>query len=170
MNILLLSGSSRIESSNVKLLNHIKTLIPSSNFTLADYLGRVPLFTDTKMGSDSYVRRLQYDLSKADAVIISTPEYLHNIPALLKNTFEWFAASGEWHEKKVLAIVYTPTPPRGEKAMQSLKFSLQALNCKVLATLNLYHTDISFDDNSTDPKNNDYELLVEALSLLSNEN
>ena len=88
MNILLISGSASEGSSNLKLLNYIKTLMPEAVFTTANYLHNVPLFTDTKMGSDSYVRRLKYDLSKAQAVIISTPEYVHNIPALLKNTFE----------------------------------------------------------------------------------
>ena len=52
-------------------------------------------------------------LQESDAVIISIPEYIHNIPALIKNALEWVTTSGEFLGKKVLPITFTPHEPRG---------------------------------------------------------
>ncbi|MES1147394.1 MAG: NAD(P)H-dependent oxidoreductase, partial [bacterium] len=40
-------------------------------------------------------------LIQADVILIATPEYIHSIPAVLKNLFEWTVASGEFYEKHV---------------------------------------------------------------------
>ena len=55
------------------------------------------------------------------------------MPALIKNALEWITSSGELVGKKVLAITFTPNEPRGDKAMQSLLWSLQALDANIVA-------------------------------------
>lgn len=103
---------------------------------------------------------------RADALIIITPEYLHNIPASLKNALEWCTTSGVIKAKKTLAICYTPTAPRGEQAMTSLLFSLKALDANVITTLLLHHTDIAFNSNGEIVNNGGQELLLEMLKLI----
>ena len=101
-------------------------------------------------------------IKSQDAIIIATPEYIHNIPAVLKNALEWTTQTGEFSYKKTLAITYTPHPPRGKYAMSSLLNSLNALDANVVASLDLYHDSVkgnSFNSDTT-------ELLKEALKLL----
>ena len=119
------------------------------------------------MGSGRVNRSVQAwkkELREADCVIFCTPEYTHNLPALIKNALEWITSSGELVGKKVLAITFTPHAPRGEKAMRSLLWSLQALDTNILASLPLYQTEISYDKNGV-MKGEGVEVLQEALNL-----
>ncbi|MEM6380999.1 MAG: NADPH-dependent FMN reductase, partial [Bacteroidota bacterium] len=102
----------------------------------------------------------------ADAIIISTPSYLHNIPAVLKNSLEWLSSSGELQAKRVLALTYTPQAPRGEKAMLSLTNTLKALNARIITTLELYYTDIAVDHTGIIYDNGGGVLLEEAIHVL----
>ena len=105
---------------------------------------------------------------QSDAVIITTPEYIHNLPALLKNALEWLTTSGELAQKRVLAMTFTPHSPRGEKAMQSLLWSLQALDANVVVQLPLYQNEIEFEFDKTEAiiENKEAEILMEAINLL----
>ena len=105
-------------------------------------------------------------LNHSDAVIICTPEYIHNLPALLKNALEWITKSGELVGKKVLALTFSPNPPRGEKAMQSLIWSLQALDARIVAQLPLYQNEMEFDEEGNLVENMQVEMLREAINLL----
>ena len=107
-------------------------------------------------------------IAQADAVIISTPAYLHNIPGVLKNALDWLASSGELSEKPVLAFTLTPNAPRGERARQSLLWSLEALNARVVAEAGLYRSDLSYGEDGSLLPSSGKELLVEALKLLPN--
>lgn len=156
MKVVCLSGSAKEGSTNVKLLRHISELFPSVNFRILDYLKNVPLFYDG-FEADQTVLTLRNELAEADAVIISTPEYIYGIPAMLKNAFEWTTSSGELNTKRVLAIIYTPNLPRGEKALVSLKNSLTALDANVVSYV---HIDHGYKTND------DLILLQEAVKLL----
>ncbi len=106
-------------------------------------------------------------LIASDAVIICTPEYIHNLPALIKNALEWVTSSGELAHKPVLALTFTPHPPRGEKAMQSLLWSLQALNARIVGQLDLYQTEIRFEGKAVVMEEDMLELVKEAVQLLT---
>lgn len=170
MNILTVSGSARKDSSNVRLLDALPALIPTYTFHRFEHLAKLPLFTaDVQhLKSPPTVKAWKEALQKNDAVIICTPEYIHNLPALLKNALEWITESGELAEKKVLAITFTPNPPRGEKAMQSLTWSLQALNARVVAQLPMYANEISFDGKGGIQESDSSTMLEEAIQLLNN--
>ena len=88
------------------------------------------------------------------------------MPALMKNALEWLASSGELAGKAVLPITFTPHPPRGEKAMQSLTWSLQALDTKVVTQLALYQKEIKFNDNGIVADEEVLGILKEAIDLL----
>lgn len=139
-----ISGSARPTSSNVQFLEALAASITTHELVHLSIPEELPLF---RAGLDQYpwppaVVAWRAAVAQADALIIATPEYLHNLPALLKNALEWLTSSGELAGKAVLPITLTPHPPRGEKAMQSLTWSLQALNARIVTQLPLYQKDI----------------------------
>lgn len=149
MNILAISGSASEKSSNYYLLNAIKTLFEAQHdIEIYDSLSLFPLFTPQRLkdGVPEVVQEFKTQLIAADVVLISTPEYTHNIPAVLKNMIEWCTHSGEFSDKKVLPITFTPHEPRGENAMKSLLFSLNALNAKPIVQLPIYKIDVEIKD------------------------
>ena len=86
------------------------------------------------------------------------------MPALIKNALEWITVSGELAGKKVLALTFTPTAPRGEKAMQSLLWSLQALDAHILVSLSLFQTELAFTSDG-EIIGEGADVLKEALNL-----
>jgi len=167
--ILALSGSASTESSNTQLLHAISnTFADDYEINVYEGLQNLPLFSPQLLeaGIPERIRELRTKVARADAVIISTPEYLHNIPAVLKNALEWMTASGELADKPVLAITFTPAPPRGEYAMVSLLQSLKASKAKIVAELPLYRNQMVSDAGNIDIDAAHHLLLDEALRLL----
>ena len=109
---------------------------------------------------------LREALADATGVIISTPAYLHNLPGVLKNALDWLASSGELYDKPTLVFTLTPTAPRGERARQSLLWSLEALNARVVAEAGLYQSELQLQEGKIVPGSPYRELLEEALRLL----
>lgn len=168
MKLLTISGSARNDSSNAKLLDALPALFPSIECHRFKGLKDLPLFhadLQEEVVVPS-VREWKNAVADADALIVCTPEYIHNIPALLKNALEWLTASGELAGKKVLAITLTPHPPRGDKAMKSLLWSLQALDAQIVAQLPLYKDNILYDGPHKLIQNEVVDLLNEAIQLL----
>lgn len=167
--VLAISGSASATGANVNLLETIADAFTAHYRigTVRD-LGSLPLFTPEKLkdGTPEYVQDLKQKVTEAEAVIISTPEYLHNIPAVLKNALEWMTESGELSEKRVLAITFTPHEPRGEHAMRSLVRSLKASKANVVAELPLYQNQLRNDAGQIVLDEEHYFLLREALNLL----
>ena len=169
MNILTISGSARQDSTNVKLLEALPFLFSQHHIYRFDKLHLLPIFTEI-IDETSYseiVMEWRKAVKESDAVIISTPEYIFNLPAVIKNALEWLTASGEMTQKKVLPITFLPHEPRGEKAMQSLLWSLQALDVQIVTQLPLYQTEIEFDNNGKIVGGEGVGILKEAIQLLT---
>jgi len=131
-------------------------------------LDTLPLFTPERLavGKPDSCLVLAKAVQDADVVIIATPEYAYNIPAALKNAFEWCVASGEFAQKRVVAITSTPHAPRGEKCMQSLLWTLQALDARVLVEVPIYGAAKGIDEELrvTDPEIKEaLEAIIEML-------
>ena len=169
LKILTVSGSSRKDSTNVRLLEALPVLFPEQEIQRFDQLDELPLFTAQAQEAivPTVVEHWKQALNQADALVISTPEYLYNLPALLKNALEWITESGELFEKRVLALSFGPHPPRGEKALQSLIWSLQALKTNIVVQLPLYVNETPFDENNQLLESDSTNLLREAFSLLT---
>ena len=132
-------------------------------------MGRLPLFAPEKDVPASIVKEVIHwrtEVRSADAVIISTPAYLYNIPAQLKNALEWLTTSGELLEKPTIAMTYTPHPPRGEKAMLSLLNSLGGLKSRVVCQCALYQSELKIDDKKRLQGDEGIAMLSEAIRLL----
>lgn len=167
MKVSLINGSTNPNGANARLLKALPYLFREIRFTQL-YPTTLPLFIENLNHSplSQMVLDWRQSIAISDAIIISTPEYIHNIPAVLKNALEWLTTSGELSQKRVLPITFTPHPPRGEKAMQALTWSLQALNANIVAQLSLYQNELFFSDEGILRQNEDIELLSEALQLL----
>lgn len=166
MYILTISGSSAQESTNTKLLESFNQNFSGLTFKHYD-IKQLPLYlVDLDINPlPSEVKQFRKIVSESAVVIISTPEYTHNIPAILKSALEWLTTSGELAKKKVIAITYTPNTPRGEKAMSSLIQTLKALDAQVLTNLDLYLNEIWVNEDGK--LAGDLELLTAAIKLIS---
>jgi len=170
--ILLVNGSAGSNSSNGRLLEAMA-------LRFADRRGKrlvlnrvdlnlLPLFSPDKDVNPlpSEVQEWRYTVAKSHAVIISTPVYIYNIPAVLKNALEWLATSGDLLGKPVLAMTYTPNPPRGEKAMISLLQSLAALDARIVGQCSLYQNELSISSDLQLHGEEGIEMISTAIDLL----
>lgn len=166
--LLLISGSPRQDSANSRLLRGIGELHPDT-VREASYLADLPIFQPEHDSAPwpAMVLRWRQDLLEADAIIISTPAYLHNLPGVLKNALDWLASSGEMAGKPALVFTFTPAPPRGDRARKSLLWSLEALDARVVAESALYQSEVSFLASGALSDSDSLELLKEAVALLS---
>jgi chromate reductase len=167
--LLLISGSASEDSSNARLLRLLTEHFHGKySMEVMEGLWELPLYTPKTEdnGIPDVVQRLREKVSRADAVVISTPEYLHNIPAVLKNALEWMTTSGNLAEKPVLAITLTPMEPRGEHAMRSLIPSLKASHARVVTELSFHLESLRNDDGNMILNDEHHLLLQAALDLL----
>lgn len=165
--LLLISGSPHPQSANSRFLAGIGKLQEWPVIT-AEYIADLPVFQPSRDNAPWPELALQWraDVALAQAVVISTPAYLHNIPGVLKNALDWLASSGEFDAKPTLVFTFTPGAPRGDKARQSLLWSLEALNARVVAEAPFYQKTISFSGDGSIIAGDEREILEEALLLL----
>ena len=93
MRILGISGSLRKDSHNTALLRAAAELLPPGvELELFDGLRDVPPYDADEDVPELHapgVLALKDAIARADAVLISTPEYNHSIPGVLKNALDW---------------------------------------------------------------------------------
>ncbi len=92
MLVLGLSGSLRRDSHNRKLLRAAAAeLPPGARLAVWERLGTIPPYDqDLDVApAPPEVRQLRDALASADAILISTPEYNHSMPGVLKNALDW---------------------------------------------------------------------------------
>jgi len=99
--------------------------------TLYSGLAQLPHFNpdlDTDL-EPSAVHDFRSQLLSSDAVLISSPEYAHGVPGLLKNALDWLVRSGELYEKPVGLINVSPSSTR---AQASLIETLSTMGAKLV--------------------------------------
>ena len=132
MNILGISGSLRTSSVSTALLKTGATLMPAHvKLTIYDGLGNLPHFNPEidKEFEPPAVSDFRSRLNNSAGVIISTPEYAHGIPGVLKNALDWLVASGELYEKPVALL---SASPRGRFAHASLVETLTVMMARLI--------------------------------------
>jgi chromate reductase, NAD(P)H dehydrogenase (quinone) len=128
LKILAIPGSLRRGSSNHKVLNIVAGMIPDNiEFTIYDGLASLAHF-DGAEDPPPAVKEFLHKVSEADAVFICTPEYAFGVPGTLKNALDWTVGNGEFADKPVAFIT---AATGGEKAHESLGFTLGALSSKI---------------------------------------
>lgn len=128
LHILAISGSLRSQSANSLLLKSLSKMSTQlTTFTFYEELENLPPFNPDKTQDVGAVLHFRKLLSQSDAVIISTPEYAFGVPGVLKNALDWVVSTGEFNEKPVAAISASPLATGGDKALESLLYTLTAL-------------------------------------------
>lgn len=132
MRFLAISGSLRADSSNTILLSAARILTPEAvELRLFLGLGNLPHFNpdlDRDPGPLA-VERFRAHLRAADGVILSSPEYAHGVPGVLKNALDWVVRSGEFYEKPVALF---NTSPRATHAQASLAETLSVMTATLV--------------------------------------
>jgi len=132
MRILAISGSLRAASSNTILLNAAAALAPE-NVEVIVYRGLadLPHFNPDFDGDAAHpaVADFRCQLSKASGVVISSPEYAHGVPGVLKNALDWLVRSGELFEKPVAIF---SASPRATFAQASLTETLVVMTARII--------------------------------------
>jgi chromate reductase, NAD(P)H dehydrogenase (quinone) len=110
INILAISGSLRQNSSNTTLLQAAIELAPATTeIKLYGGLNDLPHFNPDLENNDiPAVTDLQTQIKWADGLLISTPEYAHGIPGVLKNALDWLVSSEEFMGKPIAILNASP--------------------------------------------------------------
>jgi len=89
-------------------------LAPKS-VVLWERLGELPHFDPGTDGGEP-VASLRQAVTRADAVVIATPEYAGGMPGALKNALYWLVGTGELYGKPVVVVSVAPSHERGQHA------------------------------------------------------
>ena len=92
MKILVIPGSLRVNSFNKALARHIVDIAPKEVEIQILELNDIPMFNaDLEESLPEPIVNLLDQVSKSDAIIISTPEYNNLLPAPVKNVIHWLS-------------------------------------------------------------------------------
>src|SRR5215475_9958626 len=128
MQILAISGSLRAASTNTVLLNAAVALAPE-NLKIIVYAGlaNLPHFNpDLDNDATEAVNDFRSQLAKSAGVIISSPEYAHGVPGVLKNALDWLVSSREFPGKPVALLNISPRSTFVHAALSEILTTMSA--------------------------------------------
>jgi chromate reductase, NAD(P)H dehydrogenase (quinone) len=135
MNILAISGSLQSHSSNSALVRAAAAQrSPDVDLRVFERLGDLPHFNPDLDGDSppESVVALRCLARAADALLIASPEYAHEMPGSLKNALDWLVSSGELYGKPAAVLCASPSPERGIYAREALQRTLEAQGARVV--------------------------------------
>ena len=135
MRILAICGSLRAGSSNTALLQAAARVAPPQmEIVLYEGLRDLPHFDPGLDGEHDLappaVAALRAQISAADGLIISSPEYAHGVPGSLKNALDWLVSWPDFAGKPVL--LWNASAAGGAHAQASLVETLRTMSARVL--------------------------------------
>lgn len=92
MKIVAIAGSISKNSYNKKLVSFIKRRYKDKvDIEIID-IGDIPMYNeDREMDPPKVIKDIRKKILASDGILISTPEYNHSIPGVLKNTLDWLS-------------------------------------------------------------------------------
>lgn len=127
LRFLAISGSLRRASSNTAMLQAMAALAPADiAVTVYDGLGALPHFNPDIESDPSIeaVARYRAALNEADGILISSPEYAHGIPGVMKNALDWVVGSGELMDKPIALISPSPRSTYAQAALMEVLWTM----------------------------------------------
>lgn len=127
--IFAITGSTRKNSSNYKILKYISEEIKDSfEVEIFENIDQLPHFNpdlDTKNLPEEVVS-FRNKIEKADGVIICTPEYVFSLPGSLKNALEWCVSTTIFSNKKTGLITASASGEMGHEQLILIMKTLEA--------------------------------------------
>jgi NAD(P)H-dependent FMN reductase len=119
-------------SSNTELLRAAAKLAPSNvEITLETGLSELPHFNPDLEGNEpAAVLEFRERLRAADGIVISSPEYAHGVPGVLKNALDWVVGNGELSGKPVALF---NASPRASIAQESLAEIIRTMDAMLVS-------------------------------------
>ena len=163
--LLLVCGSTREGSSNLVVLRAVQELrLPGVRADLYDGLVGLPAFVPGQEPVPGPVTDLLARIARADAVLISTPEYAGSLPGSLKNLLDWTVGGGELYAKPV-AWLDVSNPGRGEGARAQLKVVLGYVGARIVEEA-CVHVEIDRAEDRTSEPSGERPRLARAVEAL----
>ena len=155
MRILSISGSLRAASSNSAALWATALAAPPNiEFQFYTGLAALPPFNpdlDTDTPPET-VLALRREIGLCDGLLISSPEYAHGVPGMLKNALDWLVGSLEFGGTPVALI---GTSPHSVHAPAQLREILSVMSARLIEpasiTLDLPRPDMDAAAIAADP-------------------
>jgi len=125
--IIAISGSTRKDSSNFKILQYISSQFRSEfELDIFEDLDKLPHFNpDLDIdNAPKEIVALRNKINDAQGVVICTPEYVFSLPGSLKNALEWFVSTTIFSNKKVGLVTASAS---GEMAHEQLLLIMKTL-------------------------------------------
>jgi len=155
MQILAISGSLRRSSSNTALLRAAASLAPEGvEVVMYGGLGELPHFNpDLEEAEPPAVSELRAHIRASDGVLISSPEYAHGVPGVLKNALDWLVGGEEFIGKPVALF---NASLRATYAQAALTETITVMSGRIVAeaslTLSLLGKNLDESDIVADPE------------------
>ncbi|WJS96893.1 NAD(P)H-dependent oxidoreductase [Flavobacterium johnsoniae] len=125
--IIAISGSTRKDSSNFKILQYISSQFRSEfELEIFEDLDKLPHFNpDLDIdNAPKEIVALRNKINDAQGVVICTPEYVFSLPESLKNALEWFVSTTIFSNKKVGLVTASAS---GDMAHEQLLLIMKTL-------------------------------------------
>jgi NAD(P)H-dependent FMN reductase len=157
-NFLAISGSLRAHSSNTEVLRACAILAPESiRVRVFAGLGELPHFNPDLDAEGAVlppsVEALRSEINAADALLISSPEYAHGVPGVLKNALDWLVSAPGMLFKPVALLNLSS---RSTHAHASLLETLRTMSTvpvpEASVELSLRSRTLSADEIAADPQ------------------
>lgn len=127
--ILAITGSTRKNSSNYKILKYIAEHIKTEfEVEIFEDLDQIPHFNPDldKENPPKQVEAFRNKIIAADGVIICTPEYVFSLPGSLKNILEWCVSTTIFSGKKTGLITASASGEKGHEQLILIMKTLEA--------------------------------------------
>ena len=152
LSLLGISGSLRADATNRKLVREAARLFDPTHFIEADL--NFPLYDGDAEEADGVpfsVQTLADQISAADAVVISTPEYNKGPSGALKNALDWVSRTegNPWNGKPVAVMSAAAGRAGGERAQIVLRGFMVPFRPRILQgpEVHLAASGQQFDDD-----------------------
>ncbi len=143
MQLVAISGSLKQSSANSALVRALADAAPE-RVEVWDELGDLPHFTPDNDGG-APVASLRAAVTRADGLVIATPEYAGGMPGTLKNALDWLVGTGELYDKHVAVVSAAPSPERGQQARRWVEEVLGYQGAHVVASFTVTAADDAGD-------------------------